>query len=58
VKEISMFTRNIKIIGMLLENEKLRANDYILSQIPNLNKNKELFNIFIKEMAERIIGLE
>ena len=53
-----MFTRNIKIIGMLLENGKLGANDYILSQIPNLTKNKELFNIFIKEMAERIISLE
>ncbi|MHD0318830.1 ParA family protein [Fusobacterium sp. THCT1E2] len=58
VKEISMFTRNIKIIGMLLENGKLGANDYILSQIPNLTKSKELFNIFIKEMAERIISLE
>lgn len=54
MKEISMFYKEYKNNRMLFRKWKIKANDYILSQIPNLNKIKNCL-IFYKEMAERII---
>lgn len=56
VKPLNMFAQNLKNIGMLLDDVRLKDNNYILSYVPNLKKS-DLVEYGMEEMARRVISI-